>query len=184
MKIRMIDNEDRHMKPQFITVMIPIWLCLFFWTGCQTVDVEAEKSLLLKTDIAFSEASVTKGSADAFHEYLDENALMLSDGSHPILGRESIYAIMSGGSGSVLTWEPVMAEVARSGDLGYTWGRYKSLRSGADGTIRTQYGKYLNVWKKQEDRSWKVLVDMGNSNPQPEEKEERKDHETILPIHS
>jgi ketosteroid isomerase-like protein len=163
------------MKPKFTTMMIfTMWLCLFFGTGCRTVDVEAEKSLLLKTDAAFSQASVGKGSAEAFHEYLDENALMLPDGSHPILGRESIYAIMSGGTGSVLTWEPVMAEVAQSGDLGYTWGRYKSMHAGADGAIQTQYGKYLNVWKKQEDGYWKVLVDIGNTNPQPEKEIEER----------
>ena len=100
---------------------------------------------------------------------MDEEALMLPADSQPVFGREEIYKIMSGGSNPVLTWEPVKAEVSKSGDLGYTWGRYKSLREGSDGTIMTEYGKYLNVWRKQSDGTWKVLVDMGNSNPMPKD---------------
>jgi len=147
-------------------VIIPT---LFLGIGCSTVDIEAEKENLLQTDIAFSETSFAKGSREAFHEFLDEEALMLPAGSQPIFGRENIYEVMSGGTNSVLTWEPVMAEVSKSGDLGYTWGRYKSLREGSDTTIKAEYGKYLNVWKKQNDGTWKVLVDMGNSNPMPKD---------------
>lgn len=137
--------------------------------GCSTVDIEAEKANLLQTDIAFSETSLAKGSREAFHEYLDEEALMLPAGSQPISGREDIYSVISAGSNAVLTWEPVMAEVSKSGDLGYTWGRFKSMREGSEGAIKTEYGKYLNVWRKQSDGTWKVLVDIGNSNPMPED---------------
>jgi len=150
----------------FLSVIVTVFL---FGEGCRYGDTEAEKALLLKTDIAFSEESVAKGSREAFHEYLDEEALMLPADSQPVFGREEIYKIMSGGSNPVLTWEPVKAEVSKSGDLGYTWGRYKSLREGSDGTIMTEYGKYLNVWRKQSDGTWKVLVDMGNSNPMPKD---------------
>ena len=29
------------------------------------------------------------------------------------------------------------------------------------------YGKYLNIWKKQEDGSWRLTIDMGNHSPDP-----------------
>jgi ketosteroid isomerase-like protein len=41
-----------------------------------------------------------------------------------------------------------------------------------DGTVRRATGKYLNVWKKQPDGSWKVLVDIGNEDPVPDSHEE------------
>ncbi len=163
------------MKNQLrLVIFCAIIPAIFLGIGCRAVTIEAEKANLLQTDIAFSEASVAKGSREAFHEYLDEEALMLPAGSQPIFGREDIYKIMSSGSNAVLTWEPVMAEVSKSGDLGYTWGRYKSLREGPDGTIKTEYGKYLNVWKKQDDGTWKVRVDIGNSNPMPDDDEGEK----------
>jgi len=32
-------------------------------------------------------------------------------------------------------------------------------------TVR--YGKYVNVWRKQKDGKWKVIVDLGNPSPPP-----------------
>jgi ketosteroid isomerase-like protein len=31
-----------------------------------------------------------------------------------------------------------------------------------DGQPTTETGKYVTVWKKQKDGSWKVALDMGN----------------------
>jgi ketosteroid isomerase-like protein len=56
----------------------------------------------------------------------------------------------------VLRWEPLGAEV--SGNLGYTYGLYRSSNG---------YGKYVSVWKKQRDGSWKIVVDAGNTSPAP-----------------
>lgn len=33
------------------------------------------------------------------------------------------------------------------------------------GALMTQYNKVVTVWKKQEDGSWKNVVDMWNSDP-------------------
>ena len=54
------------------------------------------------------------------------------------------------------------AEVAKAGDMAYTWGMFNFTYQDSTGTEKTSYGKYLNVWKKQEDGTWKVVVDMGN----------------------
>ena len=54
-----------------------------------------------------------------------------------------------------------------SGDLGYTYGNYVFISKDKDGKIVASYGKYMSVWKKQKDGSWKVVVDMGNASPDP-----------------
>ena len=64
-----------------------------------------------------------------------------------------------------MRWEPVDGGV--SGDLGYTYGVSKVLRARADGKPAVSYGKYATIWQKQRDRSWKVIVDIGNSSPAP-----------------
>jgi ketosteroid isomerase-like protein len=48
--------------------------------------------------------------------------------------------------------------------MGYTWGIYSLSVQDDSGEIHTQNGKYLNVWKKDSQGNWRVIVDMGNQN--------------------
>lgn len=129
------------------------------------IDLEKEKQNLLKTDIEFSKTSVEKGAAEAFYFYLADDAVQLPAGSPPIVGRKAIRESMPGSSEAVLKWELVKAEVAKSGDIGYTWGNYELTWQGEDGKTETVSGKYLDIWKKQPDGTWKVIVDIGNQAP-------------------
>jgi len=55
-------------------------------------------------------------------------------------------------------------EIAQAGDLAYTWGSYRSRLMGEDGKITTEPGKWLTVWKKQPDGSWRIAVDTYNTD--------------------
>jgi len=115
---------------------------------------------LIQSDIAFSKLSVEKGPALAFKEFLTETSIMLPQNSQPILGIEAIYKSMeNSGSTQILSWKPQGGKVSLSEDLGYTWGIY-TLQIPHNNKIQ---GKYLNVWIKQADGTWKVEVDMGNT---------------------
>ena len=151
-------------------LVISLLLCVILATGCAApdrVDVKKETEKLLQTDRDFAAASVSHGAADAFNMYLHDNATMFSDGRFPIVGREAAYNLMKAGDrGSVLKWTPRAAEVAGSGDMGWTWGEYVLiLKEG--GEEKKSYGKYVNVWKKNSDGDWKVIADIGNSSPAP-----------------
>ena len=50
-------------------------------------------------------------------------------------------------------------------DLGYTVGRYEARRGGPGGEVSVSSGTYLTVWQRQSDGTWKVLADLGNSDP-------------------
>lgn len=63
-----------------------------------------------------------------------------------------------------LAWRPDKVGIARSGDLGYTSGTYMWSFKDASGKPVSDKGKYLTVWKKQADGSWKVLFDMFNTD--------------------
>jgi len=151
--------------------IISILLLSLIWiltAGCRSkIDLEKEKGNLLKTDIEFSRTSVEKGAAEAFYLYLTDDAVQLPAGLPPFVGREKIRQSMSGSPKAVLKWEPVKAEVAKSGDFGYTWGNYEVSWQGEDGKTEKLYGKYLNIWKKQPDGTWKAVVDIGNQAPPP-----------------
>ena len=66
--------------------------------------------------------------------------------------------------GMTIDWKPVRTEVAKSGEMAYTSGTYKMVIPGADGKVTTDTGKYVTVWKKQKDGSWRVALDIFNSD--------------------
>jgi ketosteroid isomerase-like protein len=58
-------------------------------------------------------------------------------------------------------------EVARSGDLGYTWGTFtiapRSVSAGGRGqpqTVNIQAGFYVRVWVRERNGQWKVALDV------------------------
>lgn len=120
------------------------------------------KQDLIETDKAFSDMSVKQGTAKAFDYYLVDDALQLPPGGPPIYGKDNIVGKMEKSSDpdEILSWEPKDGSISRSGDLGYTWGVFKVLIKGR--TVAE--GKYLNIWTKHNDGSWRVKVDMGDLN--------------------
>jgi quercetin dioxygenase-like cupin family protein len=61
--------------------------------------------------------------------------------------------------GFSLRWTPVKADVSAAGDVGYTVGTYEASMNGA-----TEKGKYVVVWKKQPDGTWKAAEDIFNAD--------------------
>ena len=74
-----------------------------------------------------------------------------------------LYA--SRGAGTSITWHPVFAWVAGSEDLGFTVGDYIATLRGPSGAAVQRFGKYLTVWQRQRDGTWKFVVDGGNPTP-------------------
>lgn len=153
-------------------LLAAVALAAVFVPGCSPgggIDVEEETAKLLQIDREFAAASVVHGAAEAFRMYLQRDATMFSDGRHPVRGREAIYEVMKpGDAAAVLEWTPRDGGVARSGEMGWTWGEYTVTVKDAEGGEEKSYGKYVNVWKKNSDGEWKVLVDIGNESPAPD----------------
>jgi len=134
----------------------------------RAADVDDEKAALLRTDKEFSDAAQKTSVAEAFLRYADENATMLPAGEDAATGLDAIKQQFDDyPKGATLVWKPVKAEVAQSGDLGYTIGTYETRGPGPDGRFVTRYGKYCSVWKKQKDGGWKWVVDVGTPSPAP-----------------
>jgi ketosteroid isomerase-like protein len=63
------------------------------------------------------------------------------------------------------TWTPGRVEVASAGDLVYDVGTYTAITKATKKTTgSTDTGKYMSIWKKQADGSWKVTSQMWNSD--------------------
>lgn len=144
-------------------VYLSLTVLLFVACGGPAVDIEQEKSKLLETDRAFAQASMENGAAEAFKMFLAEDAIQMPQGGTPLIGRNAIYESMSKSTVEyTLAWSPEKAEVALAGDMGWTWGYYNMNWVDDNGEPKISRGKYVNIWRKMDDGSWKVIVDMGN----------------------
>ena len=138
-------------------------------TACGApLDERGLTSELLETDRAFAARSVEAGAANAFREFLADEALQLPDDRPPVAGRDAIVAgLEAAGDGWVLDWEPRAAHLGDGGSMGWTWGEWV-LRPVEAEDSELRYGKYLNVWRRGRDGRWQVVVDMGNGSPPPD----------------
>jgi len=122
----------------------------------------ADARQLKSADSAFAALSVAHGAQAAFLSFAASEAVLLGPPGAPMMhGREAIGAAFAEfPADAVLDWAPVTADVAGSGDLGCTVGE-------ASIVARNSYSKYVTVWKRQADGSWKFVADGGNARPAP-----------------
>jgi ketosteroid isomerase-like protein len=123
---------------------------------------------LRQLEADFMKAAADKGSAGYMSYYADD-AVEVPNGAPIIQGKENIARGMGflDDKNNRLIWDPVGADISASGDLGYTYGNYEFHSRNKDGKPVIEHGKYTSIWKKQADRSWKVVLDMGNATPEP-----------------
>lgn len=123
--------------------------------GGTKFDVSRGRAALLKLEEEFSTLSARKGATAAADAYLASDVRVLRQNIAPAVGKENALVVISGNAGT-LTWKPAMADVAASGDLGYTYGAYESKK----GDLVIEHGSYVRVWKKQ-----RVVIDVMSPDP-------------------
>jgi ketosteroid isomerase-like protein len=137
------------------------------WNGHIAVAAKDPSRELIEADHAFDAATSSKG-MEGWVAWFAPDAIMMPAGQNMIVGQTAIHDFVSkafASPGFAMRWEPV--DAGASGDLGYTYGVSKTTRPGANGKTTISYGKYLTIWRKQRDHSWKVALDIGNASPPP-----------------
>jgi len=151
------------MKKIITTLLI---LLLFSATSYAKKDKSAQGAdLLCQLEAGFA-SDVAQHGHDAFITHFAEDGVEIVDGGG-FNTKDDMRKQPAWPEGTSLTWTPVKAKMAASGELGYTYGNYIYTAKNKEGKIVTSYGKYTSIWKKQKDGQWKVVVDMGNSSPEP-----------------
>jgi ketosteroid isomerase-like protein len=128
---------------------------------------QTQSDQLLKVDRDFASMATDSGIAQAFAFYAADSATTLQRGVGPVVGRKAIRDLYSDDAGAKLTWQPYFADIASSGDLGYTLGQSQYTVKDSTGAEQTHHGYYVTIWKKQPDHSWKWVLDTGVSAPPP-----------------
>ena len=160
------------MNSKLLVALPAVALLLALAGGCAKQpaagpDAAALRESLLEADRNFAATALTEGVVMAYEQFLAVDAAQLPDGGLPLVGKESIMANVLAAVADnefSLSWEPVDAAVAASGDLGYTWGNYFLEGLDPDGETYVAEGKYANVWRYSAAAGWQVILDISNQN--------------------
>jgi ketosteroid isomerase-like protein len=111
-------------------------------------------------------ADTLKGGGRAFAAWFAPDAVTLANGKAPVVGHDAIAAGATWSPESYrLTWTPEGARMGPEGDMGFTWGHYQGVSKDEQGNTVKTSGRYMTVWKKQTDGTWKVELDASNEGP-------------------
>lgn len=126
---------------------------------------------LTQVDRAFNEA-VNRGGPSQWSTFFTPDGLAFEAGVGLLQGQDSIQLVfderIQSGELAGLRWNPSKAEVSLSGDLGYTWGSFAEESVDSTGVRTKVLGLYVNIWRKQEDGTWKVEMHLRVPATEPE----------------
>jgi len=124
-----------------------------------------EVEFLYQLEAKFA-ADTAKGGGKAFGTWFAPDAVTLENGGPPVVGHDAIAAKATWTPEAYqLKWTPEGARMSPQADMGFTWGHYEGDSKDAQGNPVKQTGRYMTVWKKQPDGSWKVELDASNEGP-------------------
>lgn len=154
-----------------LTVLILAGVALLLG-GCATMgktDVSAFRQAVEETWESYSVA-LLNGNPELFLSLHAENVVKMPPDTSALFGLQALGGKIRGGLETLeyKTFDIKLEEVEAIRDLGFARGTYTfSATVRASGATVNYDGKYLTVFKKQADGSWKIYRDCYNSNVPP-----------------
>jgi ketosteroid isomerase-like protein len=169
-----VDVEQRGVSKGFLGAMLFLLLIAgvgswVFWTKTHTkpvdvVDRQASLNAVQAADAAWAKAASARNLDDLVSLYADDaivmppNVAMATDKASQRTAWAKILV-----PGSDISFSVGKTEASKAGDLVYDVGVYSLIKK--TGKVQTtDGGKYLTVWKKQADGSWKMEAQSWNSD--------------------
>jgi len=139
------------------------------WAAVSFSAIAGPVEEMMQTDRDFAAMAASDGVPAAFAAYAAEDVRMFPGGAQPYAGRDALierYADFP--KGATLEWDPVEGMASPDGEFGFTWGRYVYTPPAGVENASPSHGKYVSIWRKEDDGGWKFVADIGNSNPDPD----------------
>jgi ketosteroid isomerase-like protein len=153
------------MKKFICLTLLPGFISLVFAQGAK--ETPALQSMV-DTERAFARMSEEQGTRPAFMTFIADDGILFRPTA--VKGKQWMaeHPLPSSDKRPLLSWQPAFADIALAGDMGYTTGPWQ-YKADIHDAKPLAFGNFLTVWKRQPDRSWKFVIDLGISNPQPEQ---------------
>ena len=131
----------------------------------QKPTTESPLHSMVATERAFSQASADKGTRDSFLLFIADDGILFRPSA--VLGKKWLqeHPVPLVDNRPLLSWQPIFADVAASGDMGYTFGPWEFKQSIKD-QKPVAFGHFVTMWRRQADGSWRFAIDLGVSHPQ------------------
>ena len=126
---------------------------------------KADEAAIRAASAEWSKAAQAKDLDKATSYYADDAVFFVENGAM-VKGKDAIKMAWKpelATPGPGMTFDTTYVEVARSGDLAYEYGTYDEKTQVKKGKVKDEKGKYVVVWKKQPDGSWKAVADIYNT---------------------
>ena len=138
--------------------------------GCQQGGgpiSQADKDAIQKNLDAFTEAS-NKNSDELGNGYADD-LISMPPHAKEISGKQNVVAFHNDPAGAkTVSFTITTAEIEGNGDIAYARGAWTFKGTVQDSIEINDNGKYLLIFKKQADSSWKTIRETWNSDlPMP-----------------
>jgi ketosteroid isomerase-like protein len=151
------------MKKTPLALTSGLLIFIFLVIGCcKKKDLSSEVESIKATDRHYSQISAEKGMNTAFLAMQDSSGVIIRRNHMPFEGIKEIRDLLMKDEDTsfILTWEPLKAFVAASGDLGYSYGTY--LVTSRQNSQKIGDGTYVTIWRKS-GKEWKAVLDTGSS---------------------
>jgi uncharacterized protein (TIGR02246 family) len=165
-----------HANPaaRFLKFAFTIAVATLALAACNTTPAPkdtraADEAAIRAASKAWSDATQAKDLDKAMSFYAD-NAIQMADKGPLISDRTMLRAgwqKMFTLPGPGLSFQTSAVEVAKSSDIAYEYGSYNFGVSDSTGNVTNQQGKYVVIWSKQADGSWKAAIDTDNTDALP-----------------
>jgi len=167
------------MKPFSLVVLFCVLL-----VGCKPPEKFDAAAVKAKIDAACKaqEQAAVKGDATAAASNYEENAVILASNMPMVKGRAGIEKMMKAWMQSEMKMKEFTSttiSVEGAGEFAIQLGRYFQTFE-MSGKVVADTGKFVTVWRKQVDGSWKMAYDIWNTDipapampPEPETKKKK-----------
>jgi ketosteroid isomerase-like protein len=129
------------------------------------VDVAAETEALRATAARYNAAVEALDAAGMAAFYADDCRSMPPNEA-TLVGPAAMQAFVeevSAIEGFAVALDPPDVVVGAGGDVGYTVGTVQITAPGPDGELATTNGRDVHIWRKEADGTWKLVIDIWNS---------------------
>jgi len=156
---------DNGMRTKFILIVCLVVLPLVIVCNLPPNARGADEQAVRDADAAWSKAAGAKDVDKTVAFYADD-AVVMPPNAERATTKEAIRKIWKDMlTDAKVSWKATKVEVATSGDIAFISGSYEvTMNDVVTGKPVNDRGKYLEVWEKTADGSWKCGADIWNSD--------------------